>query len=364
VETIMTTTLPRTRLRATIATIGGLALAASLVAVTPAAAASPTACRVKNLDTGITKYSLQKAHDAAKKGHRLTVRGVCAGPTTIRKSLTITGVRTKSSGTPILDGKLNGMVVTVSGPHWSTIKVTMKSLTVRYGATSWIGGGILNDEGNLVLRDVVVRGNTADSGGGIASINGGTLTLNGSSSIRGNHSEDTGGGVVSSGTFILNGSSSIKGNTAGSGGGVSLWQGTFKMNGTSSVQGNTASQNGGGVVSHGTFVLNSSSRIEGNTALFAGGVYNFGTLVMKDSSSIKANTADSYAGGVVNSGLLRMRDFSTITGNSTHPDSVGGGVWTGDGGTFDGVRCPMPGVKANVRNNTPDDCYSVPVNIQ
>jgi hypothetical protein len=56
-----------------------------------------------------------------------------------------------------------------------------------------------------------------------------------------------------------------------------------------------------------------------------------------------------------------MRGFSSITRNSTHPDSSGGGVWTGDGGTLDGVRCPLPGAMANVRENTPDDCYPDPL---
>jgi hypothetical protein len=311
-----------------------LALAASLVAATPAAAASPTACRVKNLDTGVTKYSLLKAHDAAKKGHRLTVRGVCAGPTTISKSLTITGIRTRSSGKPILDGKLSGSVVTVRGPSGSSpIKVTMKSLTVRNGATDWAGGGILN-EGHLVLRDVVVRANTAaNPGGGVASIIRGTLTLNGSSSIRGNHSGTSGGGVASTGTFILNGSSSIKDNTAAFGSG-----GVFN--------------------SEGTLTMNGSSTIEGNAALFSGGVSNQGTLVMKDSSSIRANTADNYAGGVGNEGLLKMRGSASITANVT--TGPGGGVYN-DGGTLDGVRCPMPGAKPNVRDNTPDNCYPDPL---
>jgi hypothetical protein len=163
----------RTRLRAALATIGGLALAATLVVAAPAAAAAPTACRVKNLDTGVTKASLQKAHDAAKKGHRLTVRGTCAGITTVRKSLVISGIRNATSGKPFLDGKLNGTGVTVR----PSVKVAMRGLTIRYGVAD-LGGGIRN-EGSLVLRDVVVRGNTADRGAGVYN-QGGKLTLNGS----------------------------------------------------------------------------------------------------------------------------------------------------------------------------------------
>jgi hypothetical protein len=313
------------RLRAAIATIGGLALATTLLAAAPAAAASPTACRVKNLDTGVTKPTLQKAHNAAKAGQRLTVRGTCVGVTTLRKSLTITGISTATSGKPILDAKLNGTVVKVN----PDVQVTLKALTIRNGATPGEGGGILNySRTTLVLRDVIVRGNTASSGGGIHNM--GTLTLNGSSSIRGN--------------------------TAGDGAGVySVW-GTLTMNGSSSIRGNTAQATSGGVWnSASTLRMNGSSSIQGNTALAAGGVENGedSTLVMRDSSSIKANTAANHAAGVMNSGLLRMRGSAIITLNVT--PGPGGGVYN-DGGAFDGVRCEGEPPE-NVYANMPDDCY-------
>ena len=319
----MTTTHPRSRLRATIASLGGLALAAALLAASPATAASPTACRVKDLDTGVTRASLQGAHDAARAGHHLTVRGTCIGITTIRKSLTITGIRTATSGTPVLDAKLNGTVVTVH----PGVKLTMKSLTIRYGVADF-GGGILN-EGRLLLRDVTVRANTASAGGGVANINGGKLTLNGSTSVRGNSASSGAGGVYNDGSFT--------------------------MNSTSSIEGNTAASSSGGVANWGTLTMNGSSSIEGNTALAAGGAYNSGILVMKDSSSIRQNTADNYAAGVANTGTLRMRGSASITANSTHPDSVGGGVYD-DGGTLDGVRWP-PDPDPNVYDNSPDDVY-------
>ena len=77
-------------LRRALALLVSAALSASLLVAlvgAPAAAASPTACRVKNLDTGVTKRNLQKAVRAARKGHRLTVRGTCHGTTSIGKRL-------------------------------------------------------------------------------------------------------------------------------------------------------------------------------------------------------------------------------------------------------------------------------------
>jgi hypothetical protein len=287
------------RLRAAIAAIGGLALAATLLAAAPAAAASPTACRVKNLDTGVTKPTLQKAHAAAKAGQRLTVRGTCVGVTTLRKSLTITGITTATSGKPILDAKLNGTVVRVR----PAASVTLKGLTIRGGAGMVLGGGVLN-EGRLVLRDVIVRGNTTSFlGGGVA--NGGSLTLAGSSSIRGN--------------------------TADGGGGVYNW-GTLTLAGSSSIRGNTADVIGGGV----------DNDVQG-------------VLKLKDSSRISQNIAGDSGGGVYNDGALRMRGSSSITGNDA--GGVGGGVWNYLG-RLDGVRWEEPDTDDNnVWKNTPDNVY-------
>jgi predicted outer membrane repeat protein len=270
-----------------------------LVAAGPAAAASPTACRVKNLDTGITKASLQKAHDAARAGHRLTVRGTCAGITTIRKNLAITGIRTATSGRPILDGKLNGTVVTLR----PDVVVTMRGLTIRSGATPDFGGGIVN-RGTLVLRDVIVRGNTAGGGAGVFNDDLAILTLNGSSSISGNTTGWAGGGVYNFGVLRLNSRSAIRGNTADWGGGIHNEDPA-------------------------TLTLNGSSSITGNTAYGGGGVFNDGTLKMTDASRISQNTADEH----------------------------GGGIYVGLG-TLEGVRWEEPDTNLNnVRGNTPDDVY-------
>jgi hypothetical protein len=286
------------RLRAAIATIGALALAATLLAAAPVAAASPTACRVKNLDTGVTKNSLQKAHAAAKAGQRLTVRGTCAGITTLRKSLTITGITTATSGKPILDAKLNGTVVTVR----PAATVTLKGITIRFGATADGGGGIQN-RGTLVLRDAVVRGNTAGVGGGVW-----------------NH-----------GTLILGGSTSIRGNSATWGGGIYDLEGTIRLDGSSTVRDNSASAGGGGV-------------------------FIDGTVTMTGSSRISRNTTSGNGGGVLNLGALRMRGSSSITGN----DAEGGGGGVFNHGTLKGVRWQEPDTDDNnVWKNMPDNVRSV-----
>jgi hypothetical protein len=351
------------RLRAAIATIGGLALAATLLAAAPAAAASPTACRVRNLDTGVTKASLQKAHNAAKAGQRLSVRGTCVGVTVLRKSLTITGIRTDTSGKPTLDAKLNGRVLNVN----PGVKVTLKGVTIRNGAVDWGGSGVSN-YGTLILRDVIVRGNTAERCAGIG--NSGSLTLEGITSVRQNTVSWFGGGVCNAGTLTLKDSSSIRRNTAGPGleaaygGGLVNQEGSVVvMRGESAISDNQADR-GGGVSNGGTLTMRDTSAISGNRASSGGGVYNWQTLTMRDSSAIARNSADGFGGGVANRGTLKMRGSSRITGNQAAllgSGYRGGGVWSQGDVTLDGVRCPMPGAMPNVSNNTPDDCWPDPM---
>jgi peptidoglycan-N-acetylglucosamine deacetylase len=261
------------------------------------ASAAPTACRVRNLDTGITKRSLQRAANLASAGHRLAVQGTCRGATTIRKSLRIIGIESATSGAPSLVGKGSGSVVTVS----SGATVMLRRLTIRGGNDPEGGGGIVN-RGSLVLRDSTVRGNrTAGGGGGIRNVAGAILRLKGASVVRGN-SAGKGGGVDNRGQLTLHGSSSIRANKAEEG----------------------------------------------------GGAHNRGTLTLKDASSIRGNEANTAGGGVYNRGTLAMRHTGSIRRNQV-TGVAGGGVYN-DGGLFDGVVC-APDAGANVHDNLPDQCW-------
>lgn len=324
-----------THLRAGIAFIAALALSVSLFTSAPAAAASPTACRVKNLDTGVTRVSLQKAVRAASAGDRLKVKGTCVGTTRISKRLTIFGVRTATSGKPILDGAKRGAVVTVTNED---VRVTIRDLTIRGGQGSskaWAWGGGIRNRGTLILGDVMVQGNIGNRGAGVG--NYGTLVLNGSSLITRNSTrgaDQQSGGVFNGGTLTLNGSSSISRNTG---------------------------MYGGGIENYATLTLNGSSTIRGNTAKAAfGGVLNQnGTLTLNGSSSIRGNTAAENGGGVANvgpvgdpGGTLVMNDSSSITGNTA--GHSGGGVWL-ENGTLVNVVC-APEANPNVYGNHPDEC--------
>lgn len=264
-------TLPMTPLRFVITFMASIALAATFLAATLAVAASPTECRVHNLDTGITKGNLQRAVKAARPGDRLTLRGTCQGSTTIGKSLTIRGVRTVTSGVAALDGAGRSGVLVVK----ARVTVTLRSVTVRRGAAP-TGGGILN-QGTLVLGDVVVRGNSAAYGGGV--FNYGRLTLNGSSSIRANTALGPAGASGRSAASVEP-LSPVDTLTPDSSGGGVLNAGTLTLNGSSTIRGNTTDAWGGGVLNGGTLTLNGSSAIRANSAELGGGIYDQGgTLV-------------------------------------------------------------------------------------
>jgi hypothetical protein len=302
----------------TLAIAASAALLATALAV-PASAASPTACRVTNLDTGVTRNKLQKAVWQARPGQRLTVRGTCRGLTTIKKRLYITGVRKGASGRPTLDGDTKGTVMTV----WPRRKV--------------------------VISDLQIRGGYATQGAGI--YNEGTLILKGSTAVRLNIASQGAGGVWNSGILKLKGSALIKYNVAKYSGGVHN-TGTLSLNGFSSIRGNDAPLAGGVYNREGTMTLKGSSSITGNIAEYGGGVYNaVGTLRLAGSSLIARNLAYEQGGGVFNDkGTLVLADSSSITGNTAH--DKGGGLFSSSG-TLDNVNCGSGG---NVHDNSPNDC--------
>ena len=284
----------------------------------PAAAVSPTSCRVRNLDSGLMRLSLQKAVDRAGPGDHLTLRGTCHGTATLGKNLHLIGVQRGSSGRPTLDGDDKGTVVTVA----AGVEVNIRDLRIRDGDPNVgrPGGGMYNEGTVTLLGDTAIQG-CVDTG----VLNEGTLRLHGSSSIRDNRGGHSGGGVYNPGTLVLLGSSSISGNSAGdSSGGV--WNlGTLKLKDFSSISGNTANLVGGGVV-------------------------NTGSMTMSDSSSVRFNGSDGDGGGVFSAGYFVMDGSSTIKRN--HSGANGGGIAMQSGASNAvGVVCG-----GNVHHNSPDDC--------
>jgi predicted outer membrane repeat protein len=138
---------------------------------------------------------------------------------------------------------------------------------------SWLGGVLFSVGGSLTLGDefgtLIVEGRS--SGYSLISVSGGTLTMQGNTTLRNNiiSSGDGGAVSVSSGTFNMTGGTIGPNNSAPQGGGVNiLSNGTFNMGG-GSISGNTATTRGGGVyvtnISTAVFKM-AGGTISGNSA--------------------------------------------------------------------------------------------------
>ena len=337
-----------------------VALLLTLGAFSASAATSAT-CTVTNTDTGRTFPRLQQAVDVAKPGARLVVKGTCVGKTFIGKRLVIEGVRTHRFGRPKLSGAGTTRVLHIG----ERAQVKLWGVEILRGRSySIYGAGIFN-AGKLVLRDVVVHGNTLCYGG-FAVTNSGFLSMRGSSSVSHNRCERFSdyeragrGGIANGGRFVMYDASSIEGNAEGG----LVNNGTVTMNGTSSIRGNRAVESvAAGVYNHEHSVLtmNDASTISDNVTDFAGGVSNYGTFTMNDMSSIRGNRATlGSVGGVASLGTFTMTGASSIVGNTAvvSPGGLSNGRSPGPIGSLVGVTC---GPGGNVYGNTPDDCHIEP----
>ena len=329
---------PAQRVLATaLAGVMAAGLVVAMAPAEPASAATPKACKVRNVTKGASFSSLAAAVKIARNGNKLTVKGTCKGSTAVGgKRLTITGVRTKTSGVPTLMSNGKAPVLKVKGP---SAVVTLKKLSVKGDpdrVLGFEGGGIKVERGKLVLRSVIVRGFTVSRRGGGISAFFGTVKLFGSSTVRNNVAAGDGGGIHAEGTgqIVMSGTSSIQRNITGvDGGGIRLEGGSLVMFGESSIVDNHTLPSGDGD---------------------GGGIFSDpGGVSMFDTSTIARNSA-RYGGGILAQSRLEMSPTSSITDNTARID--GGGI-KGESRFFVpvGVVC-APAENANVFGNTPDQC--------
>ena len=316
-------------------------VAGMLVILAPGAGAVVNTCKARNLTKGTpVDTNLQRVIKAASPGDTISVKYVCVGNFKIAKKLSLVGKATPGVPKAVLNGNGTGRTL------WVSAQVRLTNLKIT-GGKSLNGGGIYNT-GTLTLKDTMVRGNTGDSGGGIANRDAaGTVTLNGSSSVSGNSAVGA-GGIENFGAITMNDSSSVSDNTtAGAAGGI-YNEGTVSLNGSSSVSGN-ASGWGGGILNHvGSVTLNGSSSVSGNTTFYeAGGIENLGTITMNDSSTVSGNRAGGTGGGIYTARTLTLidssitlNDSSSVSGNTTDSDDdldgTGGGAFVACDSTLTG----------------------------
>ncbi|MFO1540899.1 MAG: hypothetical protein ACKOTZ_10750 [Chloroflexota bacterium] len=324
----------------------GAALAIALVAgaalpAVPALGAPKSACRISLAgplpsDPSDVVRDLASAVAQAASGATLRVRGRCTGDATITKDLTIVGVRPRGWVAPQLRGSGTDAVLRIFDVTVGISRIAIRGGTgVAAGPTTY-GGGIYT-AGTLTLTSVDVVGNSATAGGGIANVSTGTLTLRGSTRIRG---AADGGGVYSEGTLVVGGRTLITGNQASTTGGGIRTVGSVEIRDDAQVVDNTAGSEGGGIWGGigGSVVVRHRAVVRGNEAPTGGGLYLLGsTLALHDEARLIGNAALTGSGGgvLVVDAAVTMDGASRIAGNTAVGD--GGGIWTNAAVTMSGT---------------------------
>ena len=236
--------------------------------------------------------------------------------------LTVTGVGTNG---PVFE-LAKGAVADLSG------------LTITGGYATDAGGGVFNDDGQLTMNNVVVRGNVATTddylpiAGGLATWDGGTTTLT-NCTITGNTIFGDGigasGGISNGGYDTLTmtdctiSNNSISNDSISVGGGLNN-AGNATLTGVT-ISGNAAIQ-GGGLVNTGTLAMTGCT-VSGNTATYGAGLLVFGGDLTMTNSTVSGNFAGSNGGGAANYGGTLTLSNCTLGGNSA--GISGGGLANG-----------------------------------
>ncbi|MDR2491272.1 MAG: hypothetical protein LBD20_07715 [Spirochaetaceae bacterium] len=200
------------------------------------------------------------------------------------------------------------------------------------------GGGVYASGGTVTMNGTAsIKNNSSAEGGGGIGPGPETVTMNDDSVIEDNHALNSGGGIFgnffSIPTIYMNGNAVIRNNTAGyDGGGIGLYLGSVYMTGHASIYGNSTSvhidskHGGGGIATKRGISMKDSASIHHNTALQGGGggIITDSSVTMEGASSIYENQAIT-GGGV--KGSVNMSGTSVIHTNTATGD--GGGVYGG-----------------------------------
>ena len=207
---------------------------------------------------------LQSAIDTACAGVTLTLgpgRWVVPATLTIAKPLTLIGA---GAGQTILSGDDQRRVLAIT----EDVTVTLQALTIT-GGTDNFGGGGIHSVGRLTLIDAELTANTSTEnlggGGGGAIWSGNNLTLR-NTVVHLNESEAFGGGIlVDNGTLLLEAGSRIEENTATTNGGGIYNFGTVELQDGSQLRNNHAVRSGGALYNDGgTVKIEAGALICGN----------------------------------------------------------------------------------------------------
>jgi predicted outer membrane repeat protein len=348
-------------------------LSAGVVSLAQTANAGVTKCQAQNITLG-TKESpnLQALINAASPGNTIQVKGVCVGPFTISKNLTVFGKPTKAVPHPALDGGYNATTNPSPGPVvrvGAGTTVAIRDLTIQHGAYPCTDtnqalecdtGGVFN-AGALTLTRIIVADNVGSGIGNYEVSGAASLSLT-DSLVTDNHCQFHGGGILTvSGTVTLTRTIVTNNRADLDAGGISVAFGAVSVTlDDSEVSHNTAGDQGGAIWNGAHLIVNGTTTIDHNTATTDGGaIFNFkgsfgepftfdGHVDLNGASEVRDNTAARSGGGVYNTGAVSLNDDATVHGN-TATSGTGGGIFNDcTAGVLVGATT------TNVHDNTPD----------
>jgi len=241
-------------------------------------------------------------------GGEIVINGADAG-TTIVEASTCNPVTLPEGCTPADDH-----IFSLS----SSSDLTLNNMTLRHGVGVYGGAIVVNTGGDLNITDSILSGNLADNGSGsgrggaIYMYDGATAVIS-NSTVTGNKSLDSGGGIHNEGSLTLT-------NTI--------------------IQYNDLPTYGGGIYNNGTLEV-SGGTISDNESKYGGGISNSGTANISE-CTISGNDTSSYGGGIDNKATVTLTD-STLSGNTA---SSGGGInnFIDDSVTL--INCTLTGNEA------------------
>jgi len=210
-------------------------------------------------------------------------------------------------------------------------KIRMNSNQAKNGASIYISG---SNALQVSLGETTMEGNVSTENGGSVYVQGGKLSINGTSTLSGNQAQNGGAIYLGNGTFTIDGNTTLTGNEASeNGGGIYQGGGTFTVNAGKTItvgsdgNANTAGQSGGGIYCAGTFTVNGTANVKYNTAHDGAGISVKNGAVTLAAGEISNNKATQFGGGlyVHNEGNVQSATFQggTFTKNQAQ---AGGGI--------------------------------------
>lgn len=186
----------------------------------------------------------------------------------------------------------------------------LHNLIITGGSIDGAGGGILNNQGFMVLTSVDVSSNSASAGGGIYNDNGGLRIVD--SQVQLNTASVIGGGGVFNagvaGQIEIDGSL-LQANIGPAGGGIYSNDGVVVIESQSALNLNEASASNGGAVSNteGAELIVRETSFQGNFALEDGGaIYSDSSVPVLVSDAFFVDNEASSGGAIRAVGIAKL----------------------------------------------------------